>query len=71
MTRDIILSTFTDLAPDDVRSTSMGSSGVDIQLSPAAAAVFPYSVECRIMLSSLFTGCMLSALLIVLIVHPF
>ena len=47
MTRDIILSTFTDLAPDDVRSTSMGSSGVDIQLSPAAAAVFPYSVECK------------------------
>ena len=25
----------------------MGSSGVDIQLSPAAAAVFPYSVECK------------------------
>lgn len=47
MVRDLILETFTDLEPDDVRSTSMGAGGEDLQLSPAARRKFPYSVECK------------------------
>ena len=34
--RDKILKTFPELEPDDVRSTAMGQSGEDIQLSPRA-----------------------------------
>lgn len=45
--RDAILSTFPQLEPDDVRSTSMGASGQDLLLSPAARKVFPYSVEVK------------------------
>lgn len=45
--RDRILETFPGLEPDDVRSTSMGAGGEDIQLSPAARRAFPYSVECK------------------------
>lgn len=45
--RDLILSTFQDLESDDVKSTSMGASGEDVQLSPAARRKFPYSVECK------------------------
>lgn len=45
--RDAILATFPDLEPDDVRSCPMGSGGEDVQLSPAAQRVFPYSVECK------------------------
>lgn len=45
--RDYILMHFPSLEPDDVRSTAMGQSGEDIQLSPAAAKCFPYSVECK------------------------
>ncbi len=45
--RDLILEAFTDLEPDDVRSTSMGAGGEDVQLSPAARRHFPYSVECK------------------------
>lgn len=37
--RDAILTTFPELEPDDVRSTIMGGSGEDIQLSPAARKV--------------------------------
>ena len=33
--RDLLLETFTELEPDDIRSTSMGVSGEDLQLSPA------------------------------------
>lgn len=47
MVRDLILETFTELEPDDVRSTSMGAGGEDLQLSPAARKKFPYSVECK------------------------
>jgi hypothetical protein len=35
------------LQADDVRSTSMGANGEDVQLSPAARRLFPYSVECK------------------------
>ncbi len=45
--RDNILARFPDLEPDDVRSTSMGAGGEDIQLSPAARKVFPFSIECK------------------------
>lgn len=46
--RDRILALFPRLLlPDDVRSTSMGAGGEDIQLSPAARRLFPYSVECK------------------------
>ena len=45
--RDIILEKFSGLEPDDVRSTSMGAGGEDVQLSPAARKHFPYSVECK------------------------
>lgn len=45
--RDTILEKFTQLEPDDVRSTSMGASGTDILLSPAAKKLFPYSVEAK------------------------
>lgn len=45
--RDLILEIFPHLEPDDVRSTPMGVSGTDIQLSPAAKKVFPYSVEAK------------------------
>ena len=45
--RDAILENFSQLEPDDVRSTSMGCGGEDVQLSPAARKLFPYSVECK------------------------
>ena len=45
--RDILLEAFPSLEPDDVRSTSMGAGGEDVQLSPAARRLFPYSVECK------------------------
>jgi hypothetical protein len=46
-TRDAILAAFPSLEPDDVRSTSMGASGCDLLLSPAARRLFPFSVECK------------------------
>lgn len=45
--RDGILERFPTLEPDDVRSTSMGAGGEDVQLSPAARQLFPYQVECK------------------------
>ena len=45
--RDLILENFSHLEEDDVRSTSMGCSGEDLQLSPAARRSFPYSVEAK------------------------
>lgn len=45
--RDVILESFPQLEQDDVRSTSMGAGGEDVQLSPAARKLFPYSVECK------------------------
>ena len=45
--RDLILEKFTQLEPDDVRSITMGDSGEDILLSPAARRLFPFSVECK------------------------
>jgi hypothetical protein len=45
--RDMILARFDFLEPDDVRNTSMGASGEDILLSPAARKAFPYAPECK------------------------
>lgn len=38
---------FPMLEEGDARSTSMGASGEDVQLSPAARRLFKYSVECK------------------------
>jgi len=45
--RDRLLEKYTELKPDDIRSTGMGQSGEDIQLSPAARAKFPFQIECK------------------------
>ena len=45
--RDLILEKFTQLEPDDVRSTTMGDSGEDVLLSPAARKLFPFATECK------------------------
>ena len=45
--RDLLLEKFQQLEEDDVRSTTMGDSGEDILLSPAARKLFPFSVECK------------------------
>jgi hypothetical protein len=44
--RDQILARFC-LEPDDVRSVSMGVSGEDLLLSPAARRKLPISIECK------------------------
>ena len=45
--RDLILEKLQQLEEDDVRSTTMGDSGEDVLLSPAARKLFPFSVECK------------------------
>ncbi len=45
--RDLIYDKFPSLEEGDVKSTSMGASGEDIQLSPAARRKLPYSIECK------------------------
>lgn len=45
--RDTILKYSPSLEEDDVRSTSMGAGGQDVQLSPAARKQYPISVECK------------------------
>jgi hypothetical protein len=45
--RDTILAMFPKLEADDVRSTSMGATGEDVQLSPAARNYVPYQIECK------------------------
>lgn len=47
LVRDSILESFPQLEPDDCKSTAMGQGGEDVQLSPAARKVFPYSVEAK------------------------
>jgi hypothetical protein len=44
--RDLLIAKF-DLEDDDVRSVSMGASGEDILLSPAARRRIPLSLECK------------------------
>jgi hypothetical protein len=45
--RDRILERFPSLEPDDVKSTSMGASGEDVLLSPAARRLLPISIETK------------------------
>lgn len=45
--RDLILELNTELTKDDVRSTSMGAGGEDVQLSKAARALVPFQIECK------------------------
>ena len=45
--RDLLLETFNQLEPDDVRSAIMGEQGEDIKLSPAARRLIPSSFECK------------------------
>lgn len=47
LVRDKILKTYPSLEPDDCKSTAMGQNGEDVQLSPAARRLFPYSIECK------------------------
>ncbi len=42
-----LLRAFPSLGKRDARSTSMGASGEDVQLSEAAFKAFPYSIECK------------------------
>lgn len=42
-----LLERFPQLEDDDVRSTSMGAHGEDVQLSPAARTLIPYSFEAK------------------------
>jgi len=44
--RDILIDEF-GLTEEDVKSTTMGESGVDVQLSKEAKKVFPFSIECK------------------------
>lgn len=46
-TRDKLLYHNPELKEDDVRSTSMGAGGEDVQLSPAAREKFPFQIECK------------------------
>jgi len=47
LVRDLLLSAAKHLEPGDIRSTAMGQSGEDVQLSPAARKTYPYSIECK------------------------
>ena len=45
--KELLLESFKELEPDDVRSAIMGETGEDIKLSPAARRQIPYSFECK------------------------
>jgi hypothetical protein len=45
--RDLLLENAPELEPDDIRSTSMGCGGEDLQLSPAARRRYGISIECK------------------------
>lgn len=45
--RDKMYETFPDLEEGDIKSTTMGDSGADIQFSPAARRLMPISVEVK------------------------
>lgn len=45
-TQELILKLF-PLHPDDVRSTTMGDTGEDVKLSPAARKWLPFQIECK------------------------
>ena len=45
--RDKLLETFPEFENDDIKSTTMGDGGEDIQLSPAARKTMPISIEVK------------------------
>ena len=45
--RDKLLETFPEFEPDDIKSTTMGDTGEDIQLSPAARKKMPNTIEVK------------------------
>ena len=45
--RDELRLAFPELEDDDIKSQSMGMTGEDIVLSPAARKAIPYSFECK------------------------
>jgi hypothetical protein len=45
--RDKLLETFPEFEPDDIKSTTMGDTGEDIQLSPAARKKIPITIEVK------------------------
>ena len=45
--RDSLRHSFPSLAEDDIKSQTMGMTGEDIVLSPAAQKAIPYSFECK------------------------
>jgi len=47
LVRDKLRSKFTILEEDDIKSQTMGMTGEDIVLSPAARKLIPYSIECK------------------------
>lgn len=53
--RDALLKAFPELEPDDIKSTVMGDTGADIQLSPAARKLIPLSIEVKRRKSALKT----------------
>ena len=47
MVRDLLRCSFPSLEEDDIKSQTMGMTGEDIVLSPAARKLIPYSFECK------------------------
>jgi hypothetical protein len=47
LVRDEFLKAFPTLEPDDIKSTSMGVTGEDLALSPAARKLIPYQIEIK------------------------
>ena len=47
MVRDKLRAAFSALEEDDIKSQTMGMTGEDIVLSPAARKLIPYSIECK------------------------
>lgn len=45
--RDKLLEVFPEFKPDDIKSTTMGDGGEDIQLSPAARKKMPITIEVK------------------------
>ena len=45
--RDRLRAIFSSLEEDDIKSQTMGVTGEDIVLSPAARKLIPYSIECK------------------------
>ena len=46
--RNLLVEKYSEvLEPGDIKSTTMGESGIDVQLSPAARKVFPWGIECK------------------------